>query len=95
MSPGYNLGATPVPAQFPPFCTSFQTAEQLPREEDCCRDIKCNRLRKSVLTVLRKRGKVLEQAAQGGGGDTIPGGSQEMYRCGTEERDLEDMVGMG
>ena len=27
---------------------------------------------------------LLEQADQGGGGDTIPGGVQEPWRCGTE-----------
>jgi len=27
--------------------------------------------------------EVLEQAAQGGGGVTVPGGVQEMWRCGT------------
>ena len=32
---------------------------------------------------LRKTGEVV---AQGGGGITIPGGVQEMSRCGTESR---------
>ena len=31
-------------------------------------------------------GEALEQAAQGGGGVTIPGGGQEPWRCGTEGR---------
>jgi len=31
---------------------------------------------------------VLDQAAQGGGGVTIPGGVQEMWRCGTEGHGL-------
>jgi len=35
----------------------------------------------------------LAQAAQGGGGVTIPGGVQEMWRCGTEGRGLVGMVG--
>ena len=30
--------------------------------------------------------EALAQAAQGGGGVTIPGGVQEMWRCGTEGR---------
>jgi len=34
--------------------------------------------------ILRKSDNALEQAAQGGGGDTIPGGVQELHRCGTE-----------
>ena len=32
---------------------------------------------------LRKNGEGLAQAAQGGG-ITVPGGVQEMWRCGTE-----------
>ena len=28
----------------------------------------------------------MAQAAQGGGGVTVPGGVQELWRCGTEER---------
>ena len=40
--------------------------------------------------LLRKSGEALEQAAQGGGGFTIPGGVQEMWRSGTG-----GMVGMG
>ena len=34
---------------------------------------------------LRKSGSVQEQAAQGGDGDTIPGGVPDPWRCGTEE----------
>ncbi len=37
---------------------------------------------------LRKSGNALEQAAQGGGGVTVPGGVQEMCRCGIEEHGL-------
>jgi len=33
--------------------------------------------------LLRRSAEALEQAAQGGGGVTIPGGFQEMWRCGT------------
>ena len=28
----------------------------------------------------------MAQAAQGDGGVTVPGGAQELWRCGTEER---------
>ena len=35
-------------------------------------------------TSLRKSGGMLAQAAQGGGGVTIPGGAQETCRCDTE-----------
>jgi len=34
--------------------------------------------------VIRKSGEALTQAAQGGGGVTVPGDVQEMWRCGTE-----------
>ena len=34
--------------------------------------------------LLQKSGDALTQAAQGGGGVTIPGGVQETRRCGTE-----------
>jgi len=34
--------------------------------------------------LLRKSGKALAQAAQEGGGVTIPGDVQEMWRCGTQ-----------
>ena len=38
---------------------------------------------------LRKSGEALAQAAQGGGGGvTIPGGVQELWRCGTEGHGL-------
>jgi len=33
---------------------------------------------------LDKSGEALAQAAQGGGGVTVPGGVQEMCVCGTE-----------
>ena len=36
----------------------------------------------------------LEQAAQGGGGVTVPVCVQEPCRCGTEEHGLVSMVGM-
>jgi len=45
---------------------------------------------------------VLERAAQGGGGVTVPGGIQETCRCGTEghgllgntgERKMDDFTG--
>ena len=34
----------------------------------------------------RKSGEAVTQAAQGGGGVTIPGGVQELWTCGTEGR---------
>jgi len=34
--------------------------------------------------VLHKSGEALKQAARGGGGVTVPGGVQGMWRCGTE-----------
>ena len=34
--------------------------------------------------IFRKNGEVLAQAAQGGGGVTVPAGFQELCRCGTE-----------
>jgi len=34
--------------------------------------------------LLRKSGDALEQAAQGGGGVTVPGGVQEPCGCGSE-----------
>jgi len=33
---------------------------------------------------LRKSGETLAWAAQGGGGVTVPGGFQELWRCDTE-----------
>ena len=33
--------------------------------------------------LLQKSARALEQAAQGGGGITFPGGVQETWRCGT------------
>jgi len=38
--------------------------------------------------LLRMSGTALEQAAQGGGGVTVPGGGQEAWRCSTEGRGL-------
>lgn len=43
--------------------------------------------------LLRKSGEGLEQAALGSGGVTIPGGSQEMCKCGTKEQGLVGSVG--
>ena len=34
--------------------------------------------------LFRKSGQALTQAAQGGGGVTVPGGVQETWRCVTE-----------
>ena len=45
--------------------------------------------------LLRRSGEALAQAAQGGGGVTIPGDVQEKGRCGTEGYGLVGMVGMG
>jgi len=42
--------------------------------------------------VIRKSGEALTQAAQGGGGVTVPGDVQEMWRCGTEGCGLVGMV---
>ena len=36
---------------------------------------------------------MLEQAAQGGGGVTVPGGVQETCRCGTKEHGLVGSIG--
>jgi len=44
--------------------------------------------------VLQQSGNALEWAAQGGGGVTVPGGVQEMWRCSTEEHGLVGMVGI-
>jgi len=44
---------------------------------------------------LRKNGEALEQAAQGGSGVTIPGGVQEMCRCGTADYGLVGTVADG
>ena len=41
------------------------------------------------------RGEALAQAAQGGGGITVPGGVQETCGCGTEGCGSVGMVGMG
>ena len=38
---------------------------------------------------------MLVQAAQGGGGVTIPGGVQEIFRCCTEGRGLVGSIGDG
>jgi len=40
----------------------------------------------------QKSGEVLEQAAQGGGGVTVPRGGQETCRCGTVGHGLVSMV---
>ena len=44
--------------------------------------------------LLRKSGEALAQAAQGGGGVTVPGGVQELWRCGTEERGCDGSIGV-
>jgi len=44
---------------------------------------------------LRKSGEALEQAAQGVGGVTIPGGVQEKGSCGNWGHGLVGIVGMG
>ena len=38
--------------------------------------------------LLQKSGEALAQAAQGGGGVTVPGGVEETLRCHTKEQDL-------
>ena len=45
--------------------------------------------------ILRRSGNALAQAAQGGGGVTVPGGVQETWRYGAEGRGLVGMVVMG
>ena len=45
--------------------------------------------------LFSKSGDALAQAAQGGGALTIPGGVQELCRCGTEGRGLVGMGRMG
>ena len=35
----------------------------------------------------------MAQAARGGGGVTVPGGAQELWRCGTEGRGLVGNIG--
>ena len=40
-------------------------------------------------------GRALEQAAQAGGGITIPGAVQKMCRCGTSGHGLAGMVVLG
>jgi len=44
---------------------------------------------------LRESGQALEQAAQGSGGVTIPGGVEKMCRCGTSGHGLAGMVVLG
>jgi len=51
-------------------------------------------MKKELAFLLQKCAKALAQAAQGCGGVTIPGGVQEMHRCGTEGLGLVGMVGM-
>jgi len=45
--------------------------------------------------LFSKSGAALAQAAQGGGALTIPGGVQELCRCGTEGRGLVGRQGWG
>ena len=42
-----------------------------------------------------KSGQGLDQAAQGGGWVTFPGGVQKMHRCGTSGHNLAGMVVLG
>jgi len=49
-------------------------------------------IRKNFFT---ESGQTLEQAAQGSGGVTIPGGVQKPCRCGTLGHGLAGMVVMG
>ena len=49
-------------------------------------------VRKNVFT---ESGQALEQAAQGSGGVTIPGGVQKACRCGTSGYGLVSMVVLG
>ena len=44
--------------------------------------------------ILRKSGAAVAQAAQGGGGLTVPGGVPEPCGCGTEDM-VSGMVRMG
>ena len=44
---------------------------------------------------MLKSGQALEQAAQGGGGVTIPGGVQKTCRCGILGHGLVGMVVLG
>ena len=46
-------------------------------------DIRKNKVGYQEKFHLRNNGEALEQAAQGGGGVTIPGGVQKMCRCGS------------
>ena len=43
----------------------------------------------------KKSGKTLAQAAQGGGGVTVPGDVQETCGCGTEGHGLARTIGEG
>ena len=45
--------------------------------------------------LLRRNCNALEQAAQGAGGVTVPGGIGEPWRCGIDGHGLVGMVGMG
>jgi len=44
--------------------------------------------------ILHYFGQAVAQAAQRGGGATVPEGVQETWRCGTEGRGLVGLVGM-
>jgi len=48
-------------------------------------------VRKEIL--LQKKCEASEQAAQGGGVATVPGGVQEMWRCDTKELGLLGNIG--
>ena len=43
--------------------------------------------------LIQKSDQVLEQAAQGGGGVTVPGGVQETFGCCTKGRGLVGNIG--
>ena len=47
----------------------------------CAREVQVGYKEKSL---LRKSGEALVQTVQGGGGVTVLGGAQELWRCGTE-----------
>ena len=43
--------------------------------------------------LFQKSDEALKQAAQGGGGITVPGSVQEPYRCGTKEYSIVGNIG--
>ena len=43
--------------------------------------------------LLQKSGQALERTALGGGGVTVPGGVQEMFKCCTEGHGLVGNIG--